>query len=114
MEAFDPSMFPHLAILNVLNEGADATASTFEDFAPGVAPLPCRVRATATHQSPFGPGAGEVSTTDCRVGFPADPGCKKGDRFIRASDGLTVRALAPARARDGDGVLFVVYGLIVD
>jgi hypothetical protein len=114
MQAFDLSMFPHLVTLDVLADGADATASTEEGFTPGATPLPCRVRSTITHQERFGAGDREVSYTEARVAFPANPGAKKGDRFVRTTDGLILRALAPARARDGDGALFVIECQVVD
>lgn len=117
MEPFDPGMFPHSVYFLSLASTGDPTASTKENFPTdlgGLTPLPCRIRSTITRQASYGPGEGEVSVTEARIAFPTNPGCKKSDRFQRVSDGLLCRALGPARARDGDGVLFVVETEVID
>jgi hypothetical protein len=116
MRPFSVRMFPHSVYLLAEADGSDPTASVVEGFPPtsGLAPIPCRVRLSATAQAPFGAGDGEVTATGAQIAFPAQPGAKKGDRFLRPKDGLTLRVLAPARARDGDGALFVVSCEVID
>jgi hypothetical protein len=118
MEDFDPSMFPHFVyiLLETDGSGSDTTASVVEGFpaTSGLTPLPCRVRLGRTTQVPIGTGDGEVSTTEAQVAFPGDPGVAKGARPQRTTDALRLRALDRARARGGDGVLFVVACDVID
>lgn len=113
MEAFDPSMFPHLAYLLPLTEGQDSGASVTEAFPdPSGDPLPCRVRFKGPRIEYRADQEATVTPVD--VAFPADPVCKKGDRFQRTPAARLLRALGPAQARDGDGVLFVVQCEAID
>lgn len=114
MEPFDPSMFPHSVYLLAETDGSDRTASVVEGFpaTSGLTPLPCRVRLSGSYTIIV--AEVETTITKAQVCFPADPGAKKNDRFQRTTDGLRVRVLAPARARDGDGVLFVATCEVID
>lgn len=109
MEPFDPSMFPHTVTVGGLAEGVDAEGGVVERPQAG-ATLPCRV---SLRSSMIGYGGGqETGVTVAQVAFPHDPGFVKGDRM--AYVGRDIRAVAPARPRDGDGVLFVVDGHLID
>jgi hypothetical protein len=109
MEPFDPSMFPHLVQLLPETDSQDTTGSVLENF-PGLSYLPllpCYLRFTGPSQTSYGAGDIEVTVTPATLAFPKNPGCKKGDRYRRATDGVIARVFSGAREKGGDGVLFV-------
>ena len=112
MEPFDPSMFPHRVTPVPVATSTDVDAGLVETPAPLPTPLRCRIRFQATH--PGWVGDRETGITQADVAFPSDPGLSKDDRLARVPDGLTLRATAPAKARDADGVLFVLPCEVVE
>ena len=105
MEAFDPEMFPQTCTVTPPTIGEDASAGPTEAFPAGAPELPCRVRYTRT--TPFSGDLGDRSVTMANVAFPADPGVQINWQ-VAVADGPRLRALGPARARDGSGALFVL------
>jgi hypothetical protein len=104
MRPFHPSMFPHVATFEALQEREDATGSIVQSWPVVGASLPCRVRLTGPREMIA--GMAPVADTLAKLAFPADPGAVAGDVLV--SRGFRYRALARAEPRDGDGALFVL------
>jgi len=104
------SMFRDSVYPLALAEGVEATGGILEVFPPpGITPLKCHVDQERV-MGGFG-GGGEQSMTTVSLSFPADPGTRKGDRFLFR--GRVIRATAPSRFL-GDDVLWGVDGEIID
>ena len=110
MRPFSPRMFPHRVRVSALAEKVGRSGGVDETWGDPGPPLPCRVR-FATDR-PGMAALAEVGVGGGQVAFPADPGLKLGDRIALGDRPL--RALGPARPRDGDGVLFVANFEAID
>ncbi len=113
MEAFDPSLFAHRVYFLALAQSGDEAGGVVESYpAPLGLPLPCRVRLLPARIALA--GNSDMAITPAHVALPADPGARRGDILRTVPGGRSIRALAPARARDADGNLWVVDGEVVD
>lgn len=110
MRPFSPRMFRHRARVRAAAEVAGRSGGVAETLGDPGPELPCRVRVSGERQG-FA-AAGEVAVARAQVAFPADPGVALGDRLVCGP--AEYRALGPARARDAEGVLFVVECEVVE